>query len=177
MNVFVAWIVRLAIIVVLAAIAVVLLVLSWTGETWSGAVAAAQGMRGEAIWMGIALLLLAILGLVVAIRGAIGAKFVRVQGARAVYSVELAALSAHIRNLASEFPAIRSARPRIHVSKDQVSIVVSVVLELGPNAQETCDLYQRRIRTSLHADFGIAELRALDIRVRKTVAADTRKTY
>jgi uncharacterized alkaline shock family protein YloU len=84
-------------------------------------------------------------------------------------SIATKVIEDYIAKLSVEFPAITRMNPRVTAARDSIDIVVDVRIKAGPQIKEICEILQQRVRDSMLSGLGIAQVRYVEINVRKIV--------
>jgi uncharacterized alkaline shock family protein YloU len=140
--------------------------LSVRASWWGTALAwLREGGRATAGWTGVGLVLLGALCAATGWGGRRRTRFLSFEREGGAVSISTEAIADFVSKLAAEFPSVVQMRPEILPSRRGLDIRVAVRVRAGPQIHEVCDLLQRRVRESVAAGMGIAEVRRVEVSV------------
>ncbi|MBN2301909.1 MAG: hypothetical protein JXN60_05275 [Lentisphaerae bacterium] len=85
-------------------------------------------------------------------------------------SISTEAIADYIAKLVEEFPSVVKMKPVIVPVRGAIDVVVDVKVKAGPQIHEICELIQQRVRESVTAGLGIAEIRRVEVSVTEIVS-------
>ncbi|MCE9614163.1 MAG: hypothetical protein K8T26_07795 [Lentisphaerae bacterium] len=141
-----------------------------TGGGQIGGVTLAEGARLEAVGLGLALLMLAVLYALTGLTRRRRRRLLSFDNEGGTVSITTDAICDFVSRLAPEFPAIVRLVPEVMVSRRSIDICVGVRIKGGPQIHEVCELLQQRIREKVTTGLGISQVRRVEVSVMDIVA-------